>query len=170
MWKETPVPEPGEALWDWLIACVAEHPRAPTVPSYWTEQNLPRLRPAAAQAVTGPARRLGRPPRDPGDARDIALAWDIEGFRPSPDRSWHDQLRNRHRAVGGIRGEHAVTFVTHPDKCDDRTERHWRDAGRRSWAALGAWPWALIDNGKLTKTWWKRPAYPDGLRYWAATR
>lgn len=115
-------------------------------------------------------RRLGRPPRDPGDARDNALAWDIEGFRPSPDRSWDDQLRNRHGAVGGIRGEHALTFVTHPDKYDDRTGRYWRDAGRRSWAALGAWPWALTDNGKLTKTWWKRPAYPDALRYWAATR
>lgn len=46
----------------------------------------------------------------------------------------------------------------------------WRDDGRRAWAEWGAWPCALVREGKLPRSWWKRPEYAEALSDWAAGR
>ncbi len=58
-------------------------------------------------------------------------------------------------------------WPSHSWTWDSKGVRLWRDAGRVEWAAMGAWPWALTESGKLSRVWWSDPMYADALREWA---
>lgn len=161
------LPAPGEALWLWLQSVIAARPECPAVHTDWIELRLPQIR--AAADGERPARRPGRPRRDPIKARDVALAWDIEGFRSradGPPMPWSvgGDVIGVDATLGVPAMARAVAFEL--DSWDSRTVRRWRDDGRQSWASLGAWPWALSTDGKLSRVWWKRPEYAKAIAGW----
>ena len=157
-----------EDMWQWLKDFVLrQDPSLPAVDSPYPPLAMPQVRHALEQPAK--PRGPGRPPRDPETAIDIAITWDLDGERPTPELKWTG------RAVGavsdtGLLRRVQLTFHTHPDGWDSRTLRRWRDDGRRAWSESGAWPWALTPNGKLPRNWWRRPEYAKALHDWAAGR
>lgn len=47
-----------------------------------------------------------------------------------------------------------------------RHAKAYRQAGRRLLNALGAWPWALADEGRLPQNWHEAPEYRAALAVW----
>jgi hypothetical protein len=50
------------------------------------------------------------------------------------------------------------------DRC--RQARTYVSSGRRTLASLGAWPWALDDEGRLERQWWTIERYAAALLVW----
>jgi len=48
-----------------------------------------------------------------------------------------------------------------------KTVLRWRDDGRRALAALGAWPWTEVPNGRLPRSWRRDPRFVQALRVWS---
>jgi hypothetical protein len=159
------IPREHLDLWEWLSALTI-NTQLPKVLTAW-DQDLPLIRRAAEQ----PPRRRGpgRPRRAEERAREVALAYDIDAVRPIADEQRRDKRGLLHDYDGGRLGVPGrVHVITHMlDTYGSRTIERWRDDGRRSWADLGAWPWALTPHGKLSRVWWRKPEYADALRRWA---
>jgi hypothetical protein len=59
------------------------------------------------------------------------------------------------------KGERHVTL-----REDSRSVRRYRAGGRRLLHALGAWPWAVVDDGRLPRKWHEARAFADAFAAW----
>lgn len=50
-----------------------------------------------------------------------------------------------------------------------KTLERWRRDGRYACWQLGAWPWALVDDGQLPSRWWRDERFDAALAAWAAS-
>jgi len=74
-----------------------------------------------------------------------------------------------------LRGESTIDVADRLDLRDDqsrdgeggsRRARRYVARGRQILARLGAWPWALADDGQLERDWWRSERYADALFVW----
>jgi hypothetical protein len=162
--------DPEDRLWKWLVALQQSHAERRVVPTPY-DLLLPQVRGEDLDLIPVEPPGPGRLRRDPHKAAEVALAWDIEGFRPRPDA---DMASGPLTATSdrSLLVQTSLRFVHRgPLGWDSRTIRRWRDDGRRVWAAWGAWPWALNrPDGKLGRVWWREERYRTALRDWAEGR
>lgn len=59
------------------------------------------------------------------------------------------------------KGERHVTM-----RESSRSVRRYQVTGRRLLHALGAWPWAVVDEGRLPRKWHQAPAFSDAFAAW----
>src|SRR5687767_9167851 len=118
---------------------------APTVrvlvPGARSVLHLPRIRPA----VPPPPSRRSRRRRGAAPAVHAAYLADVEGISP------------RRLVESGL-------F----DLSSERSARHHVRDGRLTAAALGAWPWAVVDGKPLPRNWWADRDFALALQQWAS--
>lgn len=126
---------------DWLAERTA--PGAPTLavvpPGARLAVHLPQVRPAIFPEPLGRRRRAAAP------AFHAAYMHDVEGLSP------------RRLVASGL-----FDFVT------ERAARHQVRDGRLVAAALGLWPWAVVDGRPLPRNWWADRHFSLALERWAA--
>jgi len=59
-----------------------------------------------------------------------------------------------------------ATYLGITPQGDRRNLRRIIATGEELWAALGAWPWALYENGRLGQTWRSDPIVAHTLEDW----
>jgi hypothetical protein len=138
------------------------------------------------EAVTRPS---GRPRRNSYRAAHVAYASDVEaralkGSRPADFLSLKDQtptqlkrsLEPDYLGLRDLIGDPEIALRDVTGRIDDpdeargyvraQTVDNWRRDGRRHLAALGAWPWAVVPDGRLPRSWRRDPRFADALAAW----
>ena len=151
LWLLTPVGAP-------VIEVLESPTHAPPHPGC-----VPRLARHDAEMPPGIPRLPGRQAPQEGRPRwevESAFRYDIQGWTQVQIADSLD-FRDHHLKVKGA-------TVTQPKDDRSRSARRYVEAGRRTLAELGAWPWCLTREGALRRntTWWTTEHYLIPLAVW----
>jgi hypothetical protein len=116
-------------------------------------------------AVTGASVQVrpGQPKRNIFMAGEVAYMADIE-------------LRPRILQASGAEGFDILSYTAphlllRPTDDDlagpQRTLQRWVADGRKTLHDIGAWPWALVPEGRLPEEWWREQLFQDALDQWS---
>jgi hypothetical protein len=88
---------------------------------------------------------------------EVAYLRDVEGWDRAAIATYlgltpDEPMPSEGRLIGNTRGS--------------RTAERYVTEGRRLFATLGAWPWAVAEPDRLPKQWWTLPAFKDSLCTW----
>ncbi len=118
---------------------------------------------------TGRKRRRGQPSRQEYLAAEVAYMWDIERL---PLRGENGTLDLCDYLAVRIKGypnatDLALELVTYAsNRHRSKTIERWIREGRRVLQKEGAWPWALVPEGKIPRGWWRDPRFEEALLAW----
>lgn len=183
------------SLYTFVAALTANAPEQALCGQEWC--NEPRIAPPTRDAPDldsalrllhlgeRPARATrGQPARTAPEklpiAAQVALRLDLEGESHASELEHLSRALGFHRRPDGdLRARRSLSPVSPVMPDDDgssgrtptsrsKTLLRWRAGGRAARAALGAWPWALTEDGILPAgRWWRREPYVIALASWA---
>ena len=74
-------------------------------------------------------------------------------------------LGHQHPEPGAV-GPFSMLDYLGPNTATMKTIDRWRNDGRAFLAQLGAWPWALTPDGRLSRVWWRDQRFSRALGEW----